>query len=399
LRAFFIYSRKDKAIRDDLEKHLSPLRQANRLECFYDGMILAGEKWEPRILRDLRRAHLILLLVSADSLSSKYCEKELTLAIARHESGKTRIIPILVRAVDLQATLVADFNVLPRSGTPISHAPNRDDVLSEVAKEIRKALDAFTASASRPSRKSPAPPPSEVPAPEAKYLLQQTLDGSELSRVARKIKLLHPADQQWLMSELVRQARGRSAPDVVEVFGAACEFFEPEALANMVNELVRRIAIAENPQLKALLLDAVPARYLRKATREIRDEFFSEVIGIIFGDQYDDVNSITAPLVKAQEAIPKKLQPDYVLALLAQADSKSFSGSLAARAGLKDLPEEIARSGLSKLDTSYLCSHGNKKHVRDFVARHRELAAPSRKALLRDYLAMSFREFRIKYDD
>jgi TIR domain-containing protein len=120
VRAFFIYSRKDKEIRDALESHLGGLKQSGRIKCFHDGELVAGQHWEPAILDELEKAQLILLLVSADSLNSPYCEKELSRALERHASGEARLIPILVRRVDWKGAPFAHIQLLPKNQIPVA---------------------------------------------------------------------------------------------------------------------------------------------------------------------------------------------------------------------------------------------------------------------------------------
>ena len=67
----------------------------------------AGTEWAGAIDAHLQRAQIILLLVSADFLASDYCyDVEVQTAMARHEAGEARVIPIILRAVDWQQCAV-----------------------------------------------------------------------------------------------------------------------------------------------------------------------------------------------------------------------------------------------------------------------------------------------------
>jgi hypothetical protein len=82
---FYCYAREDKALRDELEKHLSSLKRLYSLRNWHDREILPGEEWEQAIDTHLNSAHLILLLVSPDFLSSEYCfGKEMQRALVVH---------------------------------------------------------------------------------------------------------------------------------------------------------------------------------------------------------------------------------------------------------------------------------------------------------------------------
>jgi hypothetical protein len=100
---FISYSHRDQKLRKELEKHLSNLKRQNVITSWYDGDIIPGAKWEPEIMKRLKRAQIILLLVSADFMASDFCYSiEMKEAIARHEANKVCVIPILLRPTDLR---------------------------------------------------------------------------------------------------------------------------------------------------------------------------------------------------------------------------------------------------------------------------------------------------------
>jgi hypothetical protein len=70
---FISYSHTDEALKNELVKHLTPLRQLNLVSEWHDRKILAGEKWGEEISANLESAAIILLLVSIDFINSKYC--------------------------------------------------------------------------------------------------------------------------------------------------------------------------------------------------------------------------------------------------------------------------------------------------------------------------------------
>ncbi len=103
------------------------------------------EEVEPEIERRLNAAEAILLLVSADyldSLKRGNIEKEIAWAVERHEAGKARVIPIILRHCPWEDAPFAKLQVLPTSKTPISvfTGAKRDQIYKEVAKGIREAI-------------------------------------------------------------------------------------------------------------------------------------------------------------------------------------------------------------------------------------------------------------------
>src|SRR3954453_19850454 len=97
---FFSYSKKDKALRDKLETHLSLLQSQGVISGWHDRRIEAGTEWDGAISENLDRAGIILLLVSADFLASRYCRDiEVARPMERHDNGEARVIPVILRPV------------------------------------------------------------------------------------------------------------------------------------------------------------------------------------------------------------------------------------------------------------------------------------------------------------
>ena len=91
---FFSYSRADEALRDQLEKQLSMLKQQGIIEVWHDRRIGAGKDFGKEIDHHVETDDIILLLVSADFLNSDYCyNKEIARAMARHEDVRRLSFP------------------------------------------------------------------------------------------------------------------------------------------------------------------------------------------------------------------------------------------------------------------------------------------------------------------
>jgi len=103
VKLFISYSRKDYEHKLTLEKHLrliqSALRQRVKLEVWSDNRMQAGDSVNEQILPELRRADLIVLLVSPDFLDpERYSRRvELPIALERHEQEGIPVIPVLIR--------------------------------------------------------------------------------------------------------------------------------------------------------------------------------------------------------------------------------------------------------------------------------------------------------------
>jgi hypothetical protein len=143
LRVFVSYSRRDKEFLKELEIHLAPLRRQKLISVWTDQQIDAGTEWRGAIEEKFEAADLALLLVSPDFIASDFCyEDEMTQALERHVRGTTRVIPILVRPVDLQGTPIARLQALPRDNQPVTTWPNRDEAWLDIVQGIRSAVQA-----------------------------------------------------------------------------------------------------------------------------------------------------------------------------------------------------------------------------------------------------------------
>lgn len=101
LALFYSYSHKDERHRDALAAHLSLLKHQNIIRDWHDRKIDPGQEWRDQIQDNLDAADIILFLVTADFLASDFVwDEEVARAMARHEEGTARVIPIIVRPVE-----------------------------------------------------------------------------------------------------------------------------------------------------------------------------------------------------------------------------------------------------------------------------------------------------------
>jgi hypothetical protein len=150
---FFSYSHADEALRDQLEKHLSALKQQGLIEIWHDRRIPAGDDFDHTIRQELERADLILLLVSSDFLASRYCnDVEVRRAMERHQAGEARVIPVILRYCDWHGTLFGKLATTPRDGKPVKSFPDLDEGFLQVTQAIKAALIAPRSSTARAPR-------------------------------------------------------------------------------------------------------------------------------------------------------------------------------------------------------------------------------------------------------
>jgi hypothetical protein len=157
---FYSYSHRDEDLREELEKQLSLLKKRGLIRTWHDRKIEPGTEWDRTISNRLNSADIILLLISADFLSSDYCyDIEMTRAMERHEAREARVIPIILRHVDnWQAAPFGKLQALPKGGKPVKSWTDRDEAFADIARGIRSTIEAL----GQPSEPADEEPPNQA---------------------------------------------------------------------------------------------------------------------------------------------------------------------------------------------------------------------------------------------
>jgi hypothetical protein len=146
LRVFISYSHRDEKMREKLGEHLAALVDDSLIRIWHDREIEAGADWEGEINKEIAAADIILLLVSASFLNSRYCRSELQRALKQRGSGKAVPIPIILRDCDWTSVFNrAQYKIqaLPRDDRPVAGGswPNHDAAYAAIAKELRAKVE------------------------------------------------------------------------------------------------------------------------------------------------------------------------------------------------------------------------------------------------------------------
>lgn len=143
LKVFVSYSHKDRELLEELNAQLATLRNVNLVEVWTDNEIVPGAEWERDIWENFGAADIILLLLSADFLASRYCyTKEFEAAWQKHGKGVT-LVPILVRECDYRDGRLDKLQILCGDKAVASYGgktTDRDPVWAGVAKKIREVV-------------------------------------------------------------------------------------------------------------------------------------------------------------------------------------------------------------------------------------------------------------------
>ena len=139
---FIAYARRDTDLLEELRLHLKPLERTGRALIWYDGLIEPGAVWEESIKKNLHRADIILLLVSAHAIASDYFyEKEMTDALYRHEQGAATVVPLIIRPCTWRATPLSKLQALPKDGKPVSSWNDTHEAWSDAVEAILTLIE------------------------------------------------------------------------------------------------------------------------------------------------------------------------------------------------------------------------------------------------------------------
>lgn len=141
MKIFLSYTHVDEQFCDMLQKHLAALKHQGLIETWHDRRIRAGDEFDNVIDRQLNEAQVILLLVSADFIASRYCyEIEMARALERHRAGEARVIPVILRPCDWKETPFGKLMAAPKDGKPIKAWPDIDEAFLDVVQRIKEVL-------------------------------------------------------------------------------------------------------------------------------------------------------------------------------------------------------------------------------------------------------------------
>ena len=157
IKIFYGYALEDEGLRNELEKHLAPMRKSGQITTWYGYKILPGMDRRSEIVSNLNSAHIILLLISPDFLNSDICYEIMQKAVERQKAGEAHVVPIILRPVSLKSTPFETLQVLPSSGKPVTRWRDRDEALLDVVKGISRVAEVLNSSVNAEDEKEKIP--------------------------------------------------------------------------------------------------------------------------------------------------------------------------------------------------------------------------------------------------
>lgn len=141
---FISFVDKDEWLLQELEIYLTLLKRQGLIWTWNSRRIVPGTDWAKEIDQRLEQASIILLMVSADFLTSDYYyAPEMQRALQRHAAHQALLIPIIVRPVIWSDALFSHLQPLPTAAKAITTWDNHDEAWVDVIKGIRKAFEMF----------------------------------------------------------------------------------------------------------------------------------------------------------------------------------------------------------------------------------------------------------------
>lgn len=178
-KAFISYSHKDESLRNELESHLAMLKRSGEIETWHDRRIVAGSAFDSEISEELESSQIILMLISADFLSSNYCyDIEMARAMEKHGDGSAVVIPVILRPCDWHSSPLGKIMATPTDGKPITMFANQDEAFTNVAKDIRRAAEKFGSH-----------PPQDIPTKRAVAQSTKLGHGSSLTERSSNLRI------------------------------------------------------------------------------------------------------------------------------------------------------------------------------------------------------------------
>ena len=159
LKVFITYARENRTAKNKLITYLKGMQREGLISIWHDNEIIAGDKWREEIFAtNLPASDLLLYLVSASSLNSENCNRELGIALEEN------IRPILViledcdwknyklsnvqavstegfRLNEWESLNLGDIQALPAESKPLNEWNPRSKGWQSVVEGLREAID------------------------------------------------------------------------------------------------------------------------------------------------------------------------------------------------------------------------------------------------------------------
>jgi len=138
---FISYSHQDEQWARRIEKHLGSLSFNYLISSYKD--IPMGTKWESEIYTALNKADIVILLVSANFLSSDLIRSmELKWIEKRYKKDEIKVFPIIVSECLWENNeFIRRFQVLPKNGKPLNEIDMKGENIDKILKDMLESIE------------------------------------------------------------------------------------------------------------------------------------------------------------------------------------------------------------------------------------------------------------------
>jgi internalin A len=133
---------KDGAIhKNNLVTHLASYTRAGEMEIWEDGCLIPGEEWKSELWKQHEAADIVLCLVNANFIESKYCYgMEFAEALKGRAAGTKDVVPILVEDCFLKKLEdMTGLQMIPSK--PVAQFANANDAWAEVMRSLEPVVE------------------------------------------------------------------------------------------------------------------------------------------------------------------------------------------------------------------------------------------------------------------
>lgn len=140
LIVFVSYAHADEDYCRELMAALQPLEKTFPMKVWSDRAIAPGVDYFDAVLSNLGAAKIVLLLVTDNFLRSDATRVEVEYALAKHKTGQSRVIPIIVEDCAWRDSPLASLQALPPGLTPVAESGDNAKFWSEIASGVARAV-------------------------------------------------------------------------------------------------------------------------------------------------------------------------------------------------------------------------------------------------------------------
>ncbi|MBF6614759.1 MAG: TIR domain-containing protein, partial [Chloroflexi bacterium] len=144
-----LYSQADESFYLQLKKSLNLWERGGHVRWLE---VRPGEELSVTLRDHVKRADLILFLLSSDFFADERCYQTMHLALQEQASRQVPVVPILVRAVNWQLSACKDLAIVPHNEQPVASWPLPDEAYTSIGADLVLLVPGW------PPIPSPAPP-------------------------------------------------------------------------------------------------------------------------------------------------------------------------------------------------------------------------------------------------